>query len=206
MGLFDVVESVLGTNTTDQEIGAQNAAGAQSNEILKEQYNQQQALQQPYQQAGTTALTGMQDPNFQKSFTLADFQQDPGYQFQLQQGQQAINRSAASKGLNASGGTMKDLQGYSQGLANQDYQQAYQNYNTNQNNQFGRLSTIAGMGQTAAGQMQQSSENYGNQVAQTDMSLGNAAAAAYGNEANMNSGMINGIMKAAGGAAIGGAT
>lgn len=49
------------------------------------------------------------------------FQAGPGYQFQLQQGQQAINRTAASRGMLASGNTSLDLLRYSQGLADQEY-------------------------------------------------------------------------------------
>ncbi len=196
MGLLDAVGSILGTNKTNQEIGAQQAAAGQADQTLQNQYNQQQQLNQPYYQAGTSALSQMQNPNFQQNFTLAQFQQDPGYQFQMQQGQQAIQRAAAAGGVG--GGTLKDLQSYSQGLANNDYQQAFNNYQTQQNNQFGRLGTLAGMGQQAAGQDQASSMNYGNQVAQTQMGLGNAEAAAYGAEGNMNAGLINGTMGAAG--------
>lgn len=205
MGLLDKAGELLGTNKTDDEIGAQQQAGAAADQTLREQYGTQTQYNMPYYQAGTSALSQMQNPNFQKSFSMDDFQQDPGYQFQMQQGQQAIQRASAAKGLNMSGGTLKDLQSYSQGLANQDYQQAYQNYNTNQTNQFGRLSTIAGMGQNATNNLDAASMNYGNQVAGTQMGLGNAAAAAYGNEASMNAGFVNSAIGAAGAAAGGAA-
>ena len=57
-----------------------------------------------------------------------NFQQQPGYQFQLQQGQQAINNSAAAQGNVLSGGTQKALASYSTGLANQSYNTAYNQY------------------------------------------------------------------------------
>jgi hypothetical protein len=45
----------------------------------------------------------------------------PGYQFQMDQGLQALERSASSRGMLASGNTSADILGYSQGLASQDY-------------------------------------------------------------------------------------
>ena len=42
-------------------------------------------------------------------------QQTPGYQFQVDQGNQAINRSAAAKGILNSGGVLAELAKYGQG-------------------------------------------------------------------------------------------
>lgn len=52
---------------------------------------------------------------------VSAYQSSPGYQFQLDQGMQALERSASSRGMLASGNTSADILGYSQGLANQDY-------------------------------------------------------------------------------------
>lgn len=49
------------------------------------------------------------------------FEQDPGYQFRLQQGEQAINRSAAARGGRLGGDTLKALNDYAQGQASQEY-------------------------------------------------------------------------------------
>jgi len=45
--------------------------------------------------------------------------QDPGYQFAQQQGEQAINRSAAARGMLDSGGVLAELAKFGQGLATQ---------------------------------------------------------------------------------------
>lgn len=50
---------------------------------------------------------------------------DPGYQFRLQQGQQALERAAAARGTLNTGGTLKDVSQFGQGLASQEYGQAY---------------------------------------------------------------------------------
>jgi hypothetical protein len=66
--------------------------------------------------------------------TLEELQATPGYQFQLQQGLQSVNNSAAAKGSLMSGRTLKELNNYAQGQASTGFadawnrgQQAYQN-------------------------------------------------------------------------------
>lgn len=53
--------------------------------------------------------------------------QTPGYQFALQQGNEAINRSAAAKGMLNSGNVLAELAKYGQGMASQGYQQQLNN-------------------------------------------------------------------------------
>jgi hypothetical protein len=69
------------------------------------------------------AMVGSRD--FSKGFTGADLQSDPSYRWRLQQGQQALERSAAARGGALSGGSLKDLTDYAQGAASQEYQNAY---------------------------------------------------------------------------------
>ena len=50
--------------------------------------------------------------------------QDPGYQFRLSQGLEALQGSAAAKGLLRTGGTLKDIQEFGQRAGSQEYQNA----------------------------------------------------------------------------------
>lgn len=87
------------------------------------------------------------------SFTPQDFlnNQDPGYGFELQQGTQAL-RNAAGAGSGAlSGAALKDLVGYSQGFARTGYNDAFNRFNTQNNNVYSRLSGLATLGQASAG-------------------------------------------------------
>lgn len=83
-------------------------------------------------------------------FTLADFQEDPGYEFNLAQGQKALDRTAAAKGDYFSGAASKALQNYSQDYASNEFNNAYNRYTSNQTNLYNKLSGVAGTGQTAA--------------------------------------------------------
>lgn len=75
---------------------------------------------------------------------------DPGYAFELQQGTQALQNSAAAGSGALSGAALKDLIGYSQNFARTGYNDAFNRYQTQQGNIFSRLSQIAQLGQNAA--------------------------------------------------------
>lgn len=191
-GMSGLTDALTGDAATQRAIQAQQAATTAANATSKDVYGQQTAALQPYQAAGTQALSQMSDPNLSRSFTMNDFQSSPGYQFQMDQGNQAIQRSAAAKGLLGSTGTMKTMDQYSQGLANQDYQTALGNFKSDQNQRFGQLSSLANVGQNANQQFVGAAGNYGNQVSNNTVGMGNATAAANIGEANRMSGLIGG--------------
>src|SRR5690348_10984822 len=91
---------------------------------------------------------GMTVGQFMKPFTATDFQGSPGFKFQMDQGINAIDNSAAAKGF--TGNTLKDLMTYGQGLANQDYYNAANLYRTQQQDLFDRLFNLSSGGQNAA--------------------------------------------------------
>jgi hypothetical protein len=150
----------------------------------------------PYTTAGATALPGLQDlsgangPLGSKfSFDPSNLAQDPGYQFTLQQGQQAIQRAAAAQGGLFSGGTMKSLAGYTTGTANQYFNDAYQRslstFQANQQsalNRAGVLSNLAGYGY-GAGQTQ-SQQAFQAPVIGAQLGLQGATTQLQGNEAS----------------------
>ena len=57
--------------------------------------------------------------------TPEELSANPSYQFRLRGGQQAIDRSAAARGMLRTGGTLKDLAEYGQNFASQEYESAY---------------------------------------------------------------------------------
>lgn len=72
------------------------------------------------------------------------FRDSPGYQFALDEGQKAIETSAAQRGMLQSGQTLKGLQDYGQNMADQRYQQYLNN-----------LGLMSGTGQQTATQVGQ---------------------------------------------------
>lgn len=100
-----------------------------------------QGTLQPYLDIGKNAtytlgqLTGTGN-NGQQDYS--SFFKDPSYGFAQQQGELGIERGANARGLNLSGGTLKDLASFNSGLASQQY-----------GNYFNRLMRLAGIGQNA---------------------------------------------------------
>lgn len=162
-------------------------------DLQKQEYDQQRADQQPWREAGAQALSQMSDPYLQKNFSAEDFQTDPGYQFRMQQGQDAIQRSAAAAGGLQNGGTLRALSDYGQNFASNEYNNAYNRFTNNQSNRFNRLSSVAGLGQTANAQMGQAGQNYANQVGGIMTSNANAQGAAGMAQANAWNGALSGI-------------
>lgn len=168
------------------------------------------ANEQPYTALGTTAAnslnTGEQPGGqFTQNFNLSDLQTDPGYLFDLQQGNQAVQRSAAAQGTLNSGGTLAAISQYTTGLASNEVSNAYNRYTTNQTNQYNRLYQLAGLGQTATTAVNQADQNQANvdsNAIQTD-TVGSASANAAGQIASSNA-ITGGIAQITGGSTIGG--
>lgn len=118
------------------------------------------------------------DPSLTKSFSMADFQKDPGYDFRMQQGQQALERSAAARGGLQGGGFAKALTQYGQDYASNEYQNAYNRFNNDRTNRFNSLAALAGIGQTSNAQLGNATQNYANNASQNIMGAGNAQGAA----------------------------
>ena len=100
MGMFgDIVKFISDpTGSGDAAVNAQTNAANAANDTQRYMDDTTRKDYQPYLDAGKTALGQMQDPSFNKSFTMADFTADPGYAFRMAEGQKAIERSAAARG------------------------------------------------------------------------------------------------------------
>lgn len=170
--------ALIGSISSGNAAGKQSDAANQSTALQKQMFDYQKEINAPYQEAGTKALTGMQDPRFQKDFSMSDFTTSPGYQFSLEQGQNALNAANAASGNAVSGSGMAALSKYNVGSADQEYQQAFNNYQSQQNNQFGRLSTLASGGAGANAAMGTAAQGFANKAGSNMIGAGNAQAGA----------------------------
>jgi hypothetical protein len=191
-GVGAIAGGLMGADAARDSAETQLQASREATALQREIYNQNRADTQQWRDAGGRALTQMEDPSFNKSFSMADFQADPGYAFRLQEGQKALERSAAARGGLMSGGTMKALTGYGQGMASQEYQSAYNRFTGEQDRRFNRLSTLAGFGQNAVSQTGQAGQNFAQQAGQNIMAGGAAQAGGQMGAANAIAGGIGG--------------
>jgi hypothetical protein len=150
-----------------------------------DQYASQfQGMYQPYANTGLQANSQlarlMSDPSSLRSL--------PGYQFAQDEGVNALDRSAAARGMLGSGRQSKDLMRFGTGLADQTY-----------GNQFARLMGGAGLGMQAnagqaaglQGQLGTRQSAYGGQmnaagtIGQGDIAGANAQSQGIGNLMNI---------------------
>lgn len=159
MGIFD--------DSSGDAIKAQRSAVDAANATLKEQYGygndalkssyaDQQKWLGDYTGTGLSALQKMTSGSFSDQL-----QNDPGYQFRMKSGQDALEGSAAARGNLNSGATLKALTRYGQDFGSNEYQNAY-----------GRLSQLANMGMNASGQLSNAAGSYGQLMNQNAVNLG----------------------------------
>jgi hypothetical protein len=110
----------------------------------------------PYVTAGSTAANNLSadlQPGGQLNtpFTASTMAaMSPGYQFQLQQGTSALNRQLAAAGASGSGGAIKAGEQYAQTFAGTAYNNAFNQYTTQNQDLFNNLNSQAQQGQTAS--------------------------------------------------------
>ena len=193
-----VVGSAVSANAAKQAAKSQGHAADVANQTQRDQYNQTREDQAPWRNAGGWAIGQLQNgmgPGgaLSHQFGMEDYQADPGFAFRLQQGEQALGRSAAARGGALGGGTLKALTRYNSDQASQEYNNAFNRFNSNQANQYNRLASMAGMGQTSANMTGQFGMNAANNIAANQIGVGNANAASGMAQAQGWGNAINGL-------------
>lgn len=108
---------------------------------------------------------------------LSQFQTGPGYQWQVQQGLDAVNRNAAAQGLTGSGNALTALQNTGNQLANQSW-----------NQWLGNLSGVGATGLNALGQQTAAGGTLAGLLAGQGQAMGGAMTGAAQNMAGINQG------------------
>lgn len=187
-----------------QKQAAQESAALERENIAlqREIFNQQREDLAPWRQAGAGALSQLvaELPSLTAAPDASQFREDPGYQFAFDQGQQAVERSAAARGTLNSGGTLKSLLRYGQGMADQQYGTWWDRQRAVQGDRYNRLANIAGVGQTATTQTNQAAQSMGAQIGGSLSGIANAAMQGGNARASGYAAMGQGVNQAIGGA------
>lgn len=192
--------SVVGLSVASGAYGAKKSADAQKSSAKKALIadRERRAELRPFLNAGKGSIAEFRAGlNFTPD--LEALANDPAYQFELEQGMNAIQGSAAAQGLLRSGRTLKDLVGYSQGIASQGIDKQYARNIDRQN----QLLSLIQLGANAGG----APSNVPNIL----MQAGQAQAEKYTNYANIGSNALQNLLLASqlgggGGASYGGGT
>ena len=163
---------------------AQSAGFERAAQIQREMYNQTRADLGPGREVFAPAINqfaGLLNlPGYTAVDPTATLRATPGYEWQLGQGINALDSSAAARGGLFGGAQQKALLTYGQGLADQ----TYQNYLNN-------IYKLVGTGQNAAAQTGQFGANAANQMGQAYIGQGNALAQGLINSANARQSAYN---------------
>lgn len=162
-----LVQGLLGSSSARRAAREQAAAQQSAISEMRRQFDETQRLLSPYTEAGTRAIS-----QFNRLIGLAGeapdyslFTSSPEYQFALQQGQQALERSAAARGGLFSGNTGVALTEFGQGLASQQF-----------GNYMNRLMQLMGIGQSAAAGTAGAGERMASGIADTLTGIGDTRA------------------------------
>jgi|SRR6185503_518071 len=149
---------------------------------------------------GTASGTNLPGGYLTQTFnpTQKQLEQYPGYQFQLGQGDLALQNANSVGGSALSGAALKNLMTFNQGLAASNYGNYFNQFQTQQNNIFNRLSGIATMGQNAAGNLGTVGTQLGTGIAQAQAgAAGSIAGGIVGATNNIGNNLtLAGLMQA----------
>lgn len=149
-----------------------------------------QKLRRQAEMAASSAQSG-DFGSLMRRFSMSDFEADPGYAFRMKEGLAGVESGAAARGGLLSGAAQKALQKYGQGLASQEYGNAYNRFTADQTNQYNRLAGLVNTGQGATNQVSNAAANFGQQAGANAIGAGNAIASGQIGSANALVGGIN---------------
>ena len=207
MGIMEGImgaSALLGASSSRSAASAQADSADRAAQLQADQYAQQRADQEPFRQAGLTSQNRLMEllgvggnagaagyGKYGRDFGMEDFQQDPGYGFRLSEGLKGLDRQAAARGGLISGAALKAATRYGQEMGSQEYQNAFNRYQTNRSNQLNPLQSLMDAGQTSTNALGSAGQNFANQAGQDYMGAGNARASGYMGTANALSGGLS---------------
>ncbi len=174
--------TVLGVIGADRAADAQVAGSDRAIAESQRQFDTARSDLMPTINLGRQSATQLGQIN---SGDMTPFTQSPGYQFNLAQGQQAIDRSLAARGKALSGQGVKEGIRYASGMASNEFGSFYD-----------RLLASAGLGTTGAAASANAGANSAANIGNAAMAAGNARASGYANQYGaLQGGVQNALFK-----------
>lgn len=184
VGGGSLLSSVIGGIFGNKASKAQAKAAAAALAEQRRQYEQDRQDLAPWREAGGSALARLvSEYGLGPGGPDSQFIASPGYQFRFDQGQQAINRNMASRGLLNSGAADKSRIRFGEGLAASEY-----------DSYWNRLAGLAGVGQNAVNTGVAAGQNSANNISNLITQQGNARASSYANTGSQINNGINNVL------------
>ena len=205
---FITAASIVGGTTLLGSYLASNASKSAANTVANATTAGQQQMQgnlqalspnyTPYMNLGQTGVNQLnaQLPNLTQSFGPQQLQSNlaPNYQFMLNQGlgaqSQAMNVGGGGSNINTANTK------FAEDYASNAYQNAFNNYQTQQSNIFNRLASVAGIGSNAVSGLSNLATGTASNITQLGVGGAQATAAGITGSANAISSGIQGAGQA----------
>lgn len=167
--------------------------------LQKELADQQRSDFAPWREAGESALSQLQSGINSGAFTVGDIDltQDPGYQYRMSEGIEALDKSAAASGMLLSGAQQKGVTDYAQNVASDEYANAYAREYANKTNQYNMLAALSQQGQASAAGQASASSNLASSSSNILSGLSSTTNSALQNQANAYSAGASGVATSA---------
>jgi hypothetical protein len=169
----------------------QAASAEAANEQQWKMFQQSRQDQLPWLRAGGRALGELEK---RVMAGPGEFEAGPGYEFTKAEGERAVDRGLASRGLYGSGKALKELTRFGTGLASQEYdkflQRHYQSLNP--------LQSLSGVGQTTGQQLGVEGARTAGVMGGNLMAAGQARGQGYVNQATAQAQGLQGVGTALG--------
>lgn len=177
-----LISAGVGAYASNEASKRQADAANNALNFQKQQYDTTQQNFKPYMDVGkgATYTLGQLTGTGGNGQDFSSFFKDPSYTFAQQQGELGIERGANARGLNLSGGTLKDLATFNSGLASQQY-----------GNYFNRLMGLSQLGQASAAGSAANGTTAAGQIGNTMQGVGQAQASGIVGGANAITGGIS---------------
>ncbi len=204
-----VASGVIGADASKSAANTQASAQEQAAADQMQMFNTINGQEQPFMNAGYGATTslqqllgitpgtsstgGLSNGYLNQTFNPSSITSSPGYQFEQTQGMDQLQNSAAATTGALSGAAQKELANFTTGTAEQYYNDYFNQFQTQQNNIFDRLSSIAGLGQSAAANVGNSGTQLGTGAAQATAAAGGSQAAGTIGAANAYTGGLSSV-------------
>lgn len=195
---MSIISGAMQAKAAKKAARAQERAAAEDRRMQQQMYDQTRGDLAPWRDSGLRAnsiyenalgLNGAAGAQQAQSM----FQTGPGYQFQMDQGLRALDRSAAARGMLNNGAQGETLVGYGQGLANQEW-----------GNWLANIANLSTTGQNAAAQTGSLGLGYAGNMSNAINNQGAAKASGIMGSANAWSNAIGQLGQVAGFALGGG--
>jgi hypothetical protein len=192
VGVGSVAAGAIGASAAGDAADTQAAAAQYAADLQYKQWQESVKLQEPWRNAGVKALNQLLPLSMNYTpFGMSQFKQDPGYQFRLTEGLNALDKQAAARGGLISGRALKAAGRYGQDYASNEYTNAFNRYQTERNARLAPLQSLAGVGQTTATNLGNQGMTMASNVGDAYQNAANARASGYVGQANAIGGGIS---------------